>query len=49
LEEAIGAEPARWTRTDQMRVSGYLKKKGWERYQRREGDEREWRYRWPTE
>ena len=49
LEEAIGAEPARWSRTDQMRVSGYLKKKGWERYQRREGDEREWRYRRPNE
>ncbi|SMO64452.1 Predicted P-loop ATPase and inactivated derivatives [Thalassovita litoralis] len=49
LEEAIGAEPARWSRTDQMRVSGYLKKKGWERYQRREGGEREWRYRRPNE
>jgi len=49
LEEAIGIEPARWTRVDQMRVSGYLKKTGWERYRtaRAEGEQRgrEWRYR----
>jgi len=49
LEEAIGIEPARWTRVDQMRVSGYLKKTGWERYRTaRAGGEqrgREWRYR----
>ena len=49
LEEAIGMEPARWTRGDQMRVSAYLKANGWERYRRREdgGREatREWRYR----
>jgi len=51
LEEAIGLEPARWTRGDQMRVSAYLKANGWERYRRRDdgGREatREWRYRWP--
>jgi predicted P-loop ATPase len=49
LEEAIGLEPARWTRGDQMRVSAYLKANGWERYRRRdEGGRaapREWRYR----
>jgi len=49
LEEAIGIEPARWTRVDQMRVSGYLKKTGWVRYRTaRVGGEqraREWRYR----
>ncbi len=49
LKEAIGIEPARWTRVDQMRVSGYLKKTGWERYRTaRAGGEqrgREWRYR----
>jgi predicted P-loop ATPase len=49
LQQAIGAEPARWSRIDQMRVSGYLKKKGWERYQRREAGAREWRYRRPNE
>ena len=32
LEQAIGIEPARWTRGDQMRVSAYLKKNGWKRY-----------------
>ena len=51
LEEAIGLEPARWTRGDQMRVSAYLKANGWERYRRRDegGREapREWRYRIP--
>jgi hypothetical protein len=30
LEEAIGLEPARWTRGDRMRVSAYLKANGWE-------------------
>jgi len=52
LEEAIGLEPARWTRGDQMRVSAYLKASGWERYRRRDdgGREapREWRYRIPS-
>ncbi len=48
LEQAIGIEPAKWTRNDQMRVSAYLKKQGWTRCRRRMGsrDEegREWRY-----
>ena len=52
LEEAIGLEPARWTRGDQMRVSAYLKANGWERYRQRDegGREapREWRYRRDT-
>ncbi|TPQ46736.1 P-loop ATPase, partial [Prosthecomicrobium hirschii] len=45
LREAIGIEPGRWTKFDQMRVAAYLKANGWERYQRRLGDAREWRYR----
>ncbi len=52
LEEAIGLEPARWTRGDQMRVSAYLKANGWERYRRRDEGGREaprvWRYRIPS-
>jgi putative DNA primase/helicase len=51
LEGALGIEPARWTRNDQMRVNSYLKAKGWERYQARIGgrwnERREWRYRRP--
>jgi putative DNA primase/helicase len=51
LEGALGIEPARWTRNDQMRVTAYLKAKGWERYQARTGERRnerrEWRYRRP--
>jgi predicted P-loop ATPase len=45
LREAIGLEPARWTRNDQMRVGAWLKSRQWERYQHRIGDVREWRYR----
>ena len=52
LEQAIGIEPGRWTRGDQMRVTAFLKAKGWERYRvsmgrkRDDGDgPREWRYR----
>jgi putative DNA primase/helicase len=49
LEGALGIEPARWTRADQMRVTAYLKTYGWQRYQARIGvrrdDFREWRYR----
>ena len=52
LEDAVGLEPARWTRGDQMRVAAYLKANGWERYRRRdEGGRdasREWRYRRPV-
>jgi len=49
LERALGIEAARWTRADQMRVTAYLKARGWERYQARIGarseEVREWRYR----
>jgi predicted P-loop ATPase len=45
LEHALGIEPARWTRADQMRVGAYLKTRQWERYQARKGAFREWRYR----
>jgi predicted P-loop ATPase len=49
LEGALGIEPARWTRADQMRVTAYLKSRGWQRYQARIGggrdSPREWRYR----
>jgi len=48
LEGALGIEPARWTRADQMRVTAYLKARGWQRYQARVGSRtsgvREWRY-----
>lgn len=45
LERALDIEPARWTRSDQMRVGAYLKAREWVRYQRRTGPIREWRYR----
>ncbi|MGJ4927492.1 VapE domain-containing protein [Bradyrhizobium sp. HKCCYLRH3095] len=45
LEGALGIEPARWTKADQMRVGAFLKTKQWERYQARIGTLREWRYR----
>jgi predicted P-loop ATPase len=45
LEGALGIEPARWTKADQMRVGAYLKIRHWERYQARRGEFREWRYR----
>jgi putative DNA primase/helicase len=35
LEGALGIEPARWTRNEQMRVTAYLKARGWERCQAR--------------
>jgi len=48
LGEAIGIEPARWTKGDQMRVGAYLRAKGWVRYRhRQEGGRdapREWRF-----
>jgi predicted P-loop ATPase len=47
LAEAIGIEPARWTKPDQMRVGSWLTSRNWERYQRRTGEAREWRYRKP--
>jgi predicted P-loop ATPase len=45
LEQAIGVEPGRWTKGDQMRVGAYLKAAKWERYQRQKDGSREWRYR----
>lgn len=49
LELAIGIEPARWTKSDQMRVGAYLKAGGWQRYRsspdKHRGRAREWRYR----
>ena len=45
LAEAIGIEPARWTKPDQMRAGSWLKSRNWKRYQRRIGEAREWRYR----
>ncbi|MCW5705322.1 MAG: P-loop ATPase, partial [Bradyrhizobium sp.] len=45
LEQAIGIEPGRWTKSDQMRVGAYLKAAKWERYQRQRDGSREWRYR----
>ena len=47
LEGALGIEPARWTKADQMRIGAYLKTRQWERYQARKGSFREWRYRKP--
>jgi len=47
LEGALGIEPAKWTKIDQMRVGAWLKSRHWERYRRRTGDAREWRYRRP--
>jgi predicted P-loop ATPase len=44
LREAIGLDPAKWTRADQMRVSAYLKRNGWERYRVQAAGAREWRY-----
>jgi predicted P-loop ATPase len=44
LQNAIGIEPAKWTKSDQMRVGAYLKTRGWERY-RNGTNRREWRYR----
>jgi predicted P-loop ATPase len=45
LQHALGVEPAKWTRADQMRVGAFLKSRRWERYQARQGQFREWRYR----
>jgi putative DNA primase/helicase len=45
LEKALGIEPARWTQSDQNRVSHCLRARGWTRYQRRDGPRREWRWR----
>lgn len=47
LQGALGIEPGKWNKGDQMRVGAYLKSRQWERYRRRMGDSREWRYRSP--
>ena len=45
LEGALGIEPAKWTKGDQMRVGAWLKSRDWERYRSGTGGTREWRYR----
>lgn len=45
LEGALGIEPAKWTKGDQMRVGAWLKSQDWERYRSGAGATREWRYR----
>lgn len=45
LAQAIGIEPGRWSRADQMRVAAYLKSAKWERYYAWVSGGREWRYR----
>ncbi|MCX5478029.1 toprim domain-containing protein [Kaistia geumhonensis] len=47
LEGALGIEPAKWTKGDQMRVGAWLKSRDWERYRSGAGATREWRYRRP--
>ncbi len=47
LEGALGVEPAKWTKGDQMRVGAWLKSRHWERYRSGVGTTREWRYRKP--
>jgi predicted P-loop ATPase len=45
LEGALGIEPGKWTKVDQMRVAAWLKSREWEKYRRSKGEAREWRYR----
>ena len=45
LEGALGIEPGKWTKIDQMRVGAWLKSRHWARYRARSGEAREWRYR----
>ena len=49
LEQAFGLEPAKWGRSEQMRVSAFLKARKWERFRTtgadKYGPHREWRYR----
>ncbi|MGM0639706.1 MAG: VapE domain-containing protein, partial [Pseudomonadota bacterium] len=44
LETALGIEPGKWTKGDQMRIGAYLKSRGWKRYQLRSAEGRAWRY-----
>ena len=48
LEGALGIEPAKWTKGDQMRVGAWLKSRNWERYRSGAGATREWRHRKPA-
>jgi predicted P-loop ATPase len=46
LEGCLGIELGRWQRSDQMRVGRCLKHLKLTRYQKRDGEKREWRYRY---
>jgi predicted P-loop ATPase len=46
LEGCLGIEPGRWQRSDQMRVGRCLTHLKLIRYQKRDGEKREWRYRY---
>jgi predicted P-loop ATPase len=48
LSAALEKERGQWTQTDKNRISRSLKMLGWERYQHRQGSNREWRYRLVT-
>jgi predicted P-loop ATPase len=43
LEQALGIEPAKWTRADQMRVGAFFRARSWQKY-RTNTAPREWRY-----
>ncbi len=43
LEQALGIEPAKWTKADQTRVGNFFKAKKWVKYRMRTAP-REWRY-----
>jgi predicted P-loop ATPase len=45
LKDALHIAPGKWTQADQNRVSKSLRSMGFERYQRKAGGQREWRYR----
>jgi predicted P-loop ATPase len=43
LEQALGIEPAKWTKGDQMRVGAFFRARSWQKY-RTNTAPREWRY-----
>lgn len=45
LKGAFGIEAGGWTRSDEMRVSSFLTRNGWERYRVSHEGKRPWRYR----
>jgi predicted P-loop ATPase len=47
LRDCLHLEMSRWGQAEQNRVARSLKSMGWERKQRRTGDERDWIYRRP--